>query len=102
MFTPVAASLSRTRVTPRYGLIAVALLALSAAPAMSADERLKDLLGRAQQQLDGKAVEDLVGKLEGSRPSPSGPKPPEAKAPDVKPAQANGPAIHQSIGPPRI
>lgn len=85
------------------GCGAIALLTLN--PAL-ADERLKELLGRAQQQLDGKAVEDLIGKLEGGKPRPPEVKPagtqvPEAKAPAASSANVlTIPGVGQPTGRP--
>ncbi len=71
----------------RAGGRALAALIIAAAPLLvglpsAAQNQLKDLLGRAQQGLDGKAVEDLIGKLEGGKqkaaPPAANPAPPPA------------------------
>lgn len=53
--------------------LASLLVAAQPGPAAAQDDKLKDLLGRAQQGLDAKAVEDLVGKLEGKPKAPGQP-----------------------------
>jgi outer membrane protein OmpA-like peptidoglycan-associated protein len=71
-----------------------AALALIPAEAAHADDPLKDLLGKAQRSQQ-KAVEDLIGKLEGkAKPAaPAGPAAPEAVAvtPPQPPADAKAP-----------
>jgi outer membrane protein OmpA-like peptidoglycan-associated protein len=80
-----------------FALVLCATGSLAASTPLAADQRLKDLLGRAQQQLDGRAVEDLIGKLEGGKPKPPTPNPaPPAAAPN----RLTSPGLGQAVGPP--
>lgn len=84
-------SLSRIGVwyAMRRGILALLVLMIPGIPALAQEKpSLKEILGRAQSGAERKAVEDLIGKLQGKPPmqprqSPQPGKPPEpAVAPD--------------------
>ena len=70
-----------TRRSLRSCMAALCLCALASLPAVAQDQpSLKDILGRAQSASERKAVEDLIGKLQGKGAQPK-PETPEVAKP---------------------
>jgi outer membrane protein OmpA-like peptidoglycan-associated protein len=77
-----------------FACMAVAGAVLGASPA-SADDALRDILGKAQSGAQQQAVEDLIRKLQGARPTP-----PPAMPPAVTPPSALPPVPVKKATPP--
>ncbi len=84
---------ARTRATA-FACMAAAGAVLGASPA-SADDALKEILGKAQSGAQQQAVEDLIRKLQGARATPPAATPP-AVAPPSAPAVSVPPAAPPS------
>ena len=81
---------ARTRVTA-FACIATAGAVLGTSPS-SADDALKEILGKAQSEAQQQAVEDLIRKLQGARATQPPAPPPAAAPPSAPPSPPATPA----------